>query len=401
MDQEILNSYSRINHLNVSRETFLDFENYISMILEKNKKINIISQNTASKKAIIDRHIIDSAQIIDFVDLNSNTTTDIGSGGGMPGIIVAIILKNMKNNMNVHLYEKSYHKSHFLKEVSKKLNLNTKVFQKNIFEIKNLETGTIMSRAFKPMPVILNLVNQNFLCEPTSYTYDVNLGALRVGINGDYTVSSSERLYGGFDMQEKLITAYRERAQGKKILIFNPGIRVSWMVYDMFKENGIDHIKHLDSTFSDQERRDTLSWFRNTPNAVLTSVGILTTGFDEPSVETIVLNRATRSLTLYHQMIGRGSRVTPTKKSFNIIDLGNNIHRFGLWEAPLDWHDVFNNPDKFLDQNYFDELEKQRELNYTMPDEVIELFPTNTEDLFLDVEDIYEVVRIIKDVNNK
>ena len=162
MDQEILNSYSRINHLNVSRETFLDFENYISMILKKNEKINIISQKTASKKAIIDRHIIDSAQIIDFVDLNSNTTTDIGSGGGMPGIIVAIILKNMKNNMNVHLYEKSYHKSRFLKEVSEKLNLNTKIFQKNIFEIKNLETGTIMSRAFKPMPVVLDLVYENF-----------------------------------------------------------------------------------------------------------------------------------------------------------------------------------------------------------------------------------------------
>ncbi len=162
MDQEIINYYSRLNDLNVSRETFVDFENYISMILEKNKKINIISKKTASKKSIIDRHIIDSAQIIDFVDLNSNTTTDLGSGGGMPGIIVAIILKNMKNNMNVHLYEKSYHKSHFLKEVSDKLNLNTKVFQKNIFEIKNLETGTIMSRAFKPMPVILELVYENF-----------------------------------------------------------------------------------------------------------------------------------------------------------------------------------------------------------------------------------------------
>ena len=162
MDQEILKSLSKLNDLNVSRETFLDFENYISMILEKNKKINIISQNTSSKKAIIDRHIIDSAQIIDFVDLNCNTTTDIGSGGGMPGIIVAIILKNLKNNMNVHLYEKSYHKSHFLKEVSKKLNLNTKIFQKNIFEIKNLETGTIMSRAFKPMPVVLDLVYENF-----------------------------------------------------------------------------------------------------------------------------------------------------------------------------------------------------------------------------------------------
>jgi len=162
MDQEILKSYSKLNDLNVSRETFLDFENYISMIIEKNKKINIISQNTSSKKTIIERHIVDSAQIIDFVDFNSDTTIDLGSGGGLPGIVVAIILKNMKNNMDVHLYEKSYHKSHFLEEVSKKLNLNTKVFQKNIFEIKNLETGTIMSRAFKPMPVVLDLVYENF-----------------------------------------------------------------------------------------------------------------------------------------------------------------------------------------------------------------------------------------------
>ena len=162
MDQEILNSYSRLDDLNVPRETFLDFEKYISLILEKNKKINIIGHSTASKNAIIERHIIDSAQIIDFVDLNSNTITDLGSGAGLPGIIVAIILKNMKNKMNVYLYEKSYHKSHFLKEVSEKLNLNTKVFQKNIFEIKNLETGTIMSRAFKPMPVVLDLVYENF-----------------------------------------------------------------------------------------------------------------------------------------------------------------------------------------------------------------------------------------------
>ena len=102
MDQEILKSFSKLNDLNVSRETFLDFENYISMIIEQNEKINIISQNTSSKKSIIERHIIDSAQIIDFVDLNSNTTTDLGSGGGMPGIIIAIILKNMKNNMTLN-----------------------------------------------------------------------------------------------------------------------------------------------------------------------------------------------------------------------------------------------------------------------------------------------------------
>jgi len=162
MDQEILKYFSKLNELNVPRETFLDFENYTSMIIKKNEKINIISQNTSSKKSIIERHIIDSAQIIDFVDFNSSTTTDLGSGAGLPGIVVAIILKNMKNNMDVHLYEKSFHKSRFLEEVSEKLNLNTKVFQKNIFEIKNLETGTVMSRAFKPMPVVLDLVYENF-----------------------------------------------------------------------------------------------------------------------------------------------------------------------------------------------------------------------------------------------
>ena len=162
MDNVILNSYSKISNLNVSRETCNELESLISMIQEKNKKINIISKKMCEKEGIRDRHIIDSAQITDFIDLNCNTTTDLGTGGGMPGLIVAIVMKQIKNTMKVNLYEKSYHKCVFLKEVSKKFNLNTEVIQKDIFTIKNIETGTIMSRAFKPMPVILNLVNNNF-----------------------------------------------------------------------------------------------------------------------------------------------------------------------------------------------------------------------------------------------
>ena len=96
MDQEIINSYSKLSGLNVSRETFSDFESYISMILQKNEKINLISDKFSEKNDIIERHIIDSAQIIDIVDFNSNTTTDIGSGNGMPGIIIAILLKSLK-----------------------------------------------------------------------------------------------------------------------------------------------------------------------------------------------------------------------------------------------------------------------------------------------------------------
>ena len=163
MEQEILNSYSKLNSLNVSRETFSDFESFISMIIERNKSMNIISQKTAKDSSIRERHIVDSAQIIDFVDLNYNTTTDLGTGGGMPGIIIAIMLKNMKKDIKVHLYEKSHHKSAFLREVSKKLKLKTEIIQENIFDMKKIETGTIMSRAFKPMPVVLDLVYENFL----------------------------------------------------------------------------------------------------------------------------------------------------------------------------------------------------------------------------------------------
>ena len=162
MDNVILNSYSKISNLNVSRETCNEFESLITMIQEKNKKINIISKKNSEKGTIRERHIIDSAQIIDFVDLNYNTTCDIGSGGGMPGLITAIVMKKLKSNMTVSLYEKSHNKCVFLREVSKKLNLNTEIIHKDIFTIKNIETGTIMSRAFKPMPVILDLVNQNF-----------------------------------------------------------------------------------------------------------------------------------------------------------------------------------------------------------------------------------------------
>ena len=162
MEQEIINSFLKLKSLNVSRETYLDLETYTSMILEKNKDINLISQKTEKKEMFFNRHLVDSAQIIDFVDLNCNTTTDLGSGSGMPGIVIAIILKNLKKNTKIYLYEKSHHKSHFLRDVSKKLKLKTEIVKKNIFEIKNLQTGTIMSRAFKPMPVVLDLVNENF-----------------------------------------------------------------------------------------------------------------------------------------------------------------------------------------------------------------------------------------------
>ena len=159
---EILKKYSLLKYQNVPRETLLDFESFIDMIQTRNLEINIISKETCKNEIIRDRHIIDSAQIIEFIDLNSNVITDIGSGGGMPGIIISIMIKNLQNSVKVHLYEKSHHKSAFLRKVSRDLKLNTKIIQENIFETENLESGTIMARAFKPLPIVLNLVNDKF-----------------------------------------------------------------------------------------------------------------------------------------------------------------------------------------------------------------------------------------------
>ena len=161
MDQ-ILKKYLPLKYQNVSRETYSDFEIFITMLQKKNEEINLISKKTANNDIIRQRHIIDSAQIIEFVDLNSNIITDIGSGAGMPGIIISIIAKNLKKSVKINLYEKSHHKSSFLRKVSRDLKLNTEIIQENIFETQNLESGTIMTRAFKPLPKILDLVCENF-----------------------------------------------------------------------------------------------------------------------------------------------------------------------------------------------------------------------------------------------
>ena len=148
---KVIDKYLKINHLNVSREACLDFEKFIDYVLKKNEILNIIAKSTQKRQAI------------EFIDLNCDSVYDLGSGGGFPGIILGIMLKNRGNKVKMKLFEKSYHKSVFLREVVRKLNLDIEVIQKDIFEIAELNTGTIIARAFKPMPVMLKLVNEKFV----------------------------------------------------------------------------------------------------------------------------------------------------------------------------------------------------------------------------------------------
>tara|TARA_Y100000590_G_C15335284_1_gene869318 strand:+ start:20 stop:652 length:633 start_codon:yes stop_codon:yes gene_type:complete len=152
--------YPILEKLNVSRETFYLLEYFEELVIKKNQQINLISRK--NRDNFTQRHIIDCMQAIDFIDFNEKICTDLGSGAGLPGIVIAIVLKGQKKKTKMSLFEKSHRKSDFLMEVSEKLKLDIKIYEKDLFKEKNLDSGSVVARAFKPLPVILELVEKNF-----------------------------------------------------------------------------------------------------------------------------------------------------------------------------------------------------------------------------------------------
>ena len=184
---------NKLNTLNVSRETLKELEEYTFSIIERNKEINLIS--SSSEKTIKSRHIEDSAQTIEFIDKKGiRICTDLGSGAGLPGVVLGILMKHKNPLFKVIFYEKSFHKSNFLKEMSKKFKLNTEIHQKNIFEEKNLKTDIIISRAFKPLPVVLEIASSNF----KNFKYII----MFLGKTGKEILKDTMKIW-NFDYEEK------------------------------------------------------------------------------------------------------------------------------------------------------------------------------------------------------
>ena len=149
-----------IKLLQVSRETIHSLNVYEGLLLENNRKFNLISKST--ENILKTRHILDSAQAIDFIDKSSKICADLGTGAGFPGIVLSILFKERKYPIRVDLYEKSPKKCQFLTQVVTKLDLDALVLEKNVLEQKNLEVGTIVARAFKPIQSIFKIVTKNF-----------------------------------------------------------------------------------------------------------------------------------------------------------------------------------------------------------------------------------------------
>ena len=142
----------------VSRETITSLIKYEEMLIEANKSLNLVGKSTINQ--IWNRHFLDSAQVIDFIEENKRSIADLGSGAGFPGLVLAILFKGRGIEANINLIEKSKKKSVFLKDVISKLKLNVKVSNQNVIEFENrIHEDIIIARAFKPIQIILQLIH--------------------------------------------------------------------------------------------------------------------------------------------------------------------------------------------------------------------------------------------------
>ena len=152
-----IDTFSRFTQ--VSRETITSLKKYEKCLIESNKTLNLVGKSTINDVWI--RHFLDSSQVIDFIDKNSKSVIDLGSGAGFPGLIVAILAKDRKIPIKVNLIEKSKKKALFLKRVINDLKLDTHVLNLNVFELTDkIQTDLIIARAFKPLKTILRLLDQ-------------------------------------------------------------------------------------------------------------------------------------------------------------------------------------------------------------------------------------------------
>lgn len=193
---------------------------------------------------------------------------------------------------------------------------------------------------------IPDLIAQGALCG--NKTYHIKNGVKRDNLkikNGEFDNAAMGFEFSKGKNVENCVKAYEDKAKGTKAIVFNCNVAHSKLVTDAFVAAGYD-ARHLDGTIGKVERAEILNWFENTPGAILNNIDILTTGADFPSIETVIMNRSTKSLPLWLQACGRGSRPNPGKPFFTILDLGGNALEHGDWSSRRDWAYLFHNPPK-------------------------------------------------------
>lgn len=197
---------------------------------------------------------------------------------------------------------------------------------------------------------IENLINKGYLLNCDVYGVASDVVALKKFKTkmGEFDEKELEEFYSSEKMVKNVVEAYWNYSAGKKTLIFNVNVKHNHVVAEALRA---ENLKVYEITGDTPNRDKILDEYKNDPHGIMCNVGVLTTGFDEPTIQTIMLNRATKSLALYLQMIGRGSRLHESKEKFTVIDLGRNTTRHGFYDDFFDWETYFRqgkkkDPDK-------------------------------------------------------
>jgi superfamily II DNA or RNA helicase len=195
-----------------------------------------------------------------------------------------------------------------------------------------------LSKFYKALhaPVqVQELISQGYLAEPTTYGMTQDLSGIRMK-GDDYDTEQMAQRFSERKVFAGVVQNYAKVCPGKKAIVFASNIASSKEVCEALQGAGFN-ARHVDGEMPKSLRAETLAWFKHSTNGILCNCDLMTTGFDEPSIEVVILYRATASLPLFMQMVGRGSRVTLTKTRFTVLDFGNNVQTHGFWETNREW----------------------------------------------------------------
>lgn len=140
---------------NVSRETLADLTSYVELLQKWNKTHNLVS--SASLADVWRRHILDSAQINEHIPASAGSIIDMGTGAGLPGVVLATLFKAQAKKPNVYLIESSSRKCAFLRTIVKGLDLPATVVCDRMERLEPFPIDVITARALAPLPDLLKL----------------------------------------------------------------------------------------------------------------------------------------------------------------------------------------------------------------------------------------------------
>jgi superfamily II DNA or RNA helicase len=180
-----------------------------------------------------------------------------------------------------------------------------------------------------------DLVNQGYLCECKAFQMVDDFSDLTIK-GKEYTDESLFNHFNKRKLYSGVVTEWQKRTPNKKTIVFNVNIEHSDAMAAEFNATGIVS-ESITSKTPKAERERILQAFSKGLFPVLNNCGILTTGYDEPSIECVIMNRKTLSLPLFLQCLGRGSRPYTNKTHFTVLDFGMNHDQHGMWNEPREW----------------------------------------------------------------